>query len=233
VGTASALGHIQSNGGISMSGVALIAPVNIRGNVTASDTVVQIGDVTTGTVTQFAPPVEYPPVAPCGPPFPANAGISGGLYSQTLGTLVNVGVNDVITLDPGDYCFSSIIMAGASTLQITGPTRIYLTLPSTIRGVVNTTNVGSNLRIYSSVTSPLPPLAIVPGLVVAGAVAPSMVVYAPDAVVNFTGITDFFGSAVGAIIPTVGIAAMHYDQALQNPPVELVGWRELRNYIPD
>lgn len=235
LGTASAFGHIQSNGGISMTGDVLgLLPVNIRGNVTASDAVVQLLSVNvTGNVTQFAPAVDYPTVAPCGPPYPANAGISGGLYDQTLGTLVNVGANEVITLDPGDYCFSSIVMAGASSLRVTGPTRIYLTLPSTILGVVNATNVPSNLRIYSSVTSPLPPLPIVPGLVVAGAVSPAMVVYAPNAVVSFIGITDFFGSAVGAIIPNVGIAAMHYDQALRNPPVELVGWRELRNYVPD
>lgn len=234
VGTAGALGHIQSNGGISMSGVPLVAPVDIRGNVTASENVLSLLAVTVhGAVAQNAPPVEYPPVAPCGPPYPANTGISGGLYNQTLGTLVNVGVNDTITLAPGDYCFSSIIMAGASTLRVTGETRIYLTLPSTILGIVNTTNVPSNLRIYSSVTSPIPPLPIVPGLVIAGAAAPSMVVYAPTAVVSFVGITNFYGSAVGAIIPNVGIGAMHYDQALQSPPVQMVGWRELRNYVPD
>jgi hypothetical protein len=232
VGTATATGHIQSNGGISMSG--LLQPVNIGGNVTASDNVVTLlGVNVTGAVTQNAPPVEYPSVAPCGPPYPPNDGITGGLYDQTLGTLVNVGVNDTIELEPGDYCFSSIIMAGASTLRVTGETRIYLTLPSTILGIVNTTNVASNLRVYSSVRSPIPPLPIVPGLVIAGAVAPSMVVYAPDAVLDFTGITNFYGSAVGAIIPNVGVAAMHYDQALQSPPVEMVGWRELRNYVPD
>lgn len=234
VGTASALGHIQSNAGITMSGVPLVAPVTVRGNVTASNTVLSLLNVTVmGAVNQFAPSVEYPPVAPCGPPYPANNGISGGLYNQTLGTLVNVGVNDVITLDPGDYCFSSIVMAGASSLRVTGETRIYLTLPSTILGIVNTTNVPSNLRIYSSVRSPIPPLPVIPGLVIAGAVAPSMVVYAPDALLNFTGITNFYGSAVGSTIPLVGIGAMHYDQALQSPPVELVGWRELRNYVPD
>jgi hypothetical protein len=60
-----------------------------------------------------------------------------------------------------------------------------------------------------------------------------MAVYAPDAVVSFVGISNFFGAAVGAIIPDVDIAAMHYDQALMNPPVEMVSWRELRNYVPD
>jgi hypothetical protein len=235
VGTATAFGHIQSNAGISMTGGALgLLPVDVKGNVTSSASVVQLLTVNvTGAVTQFAPQVQYPSVAPCGPPYPPNTGISGGLYDETLGTLVNVGVNDVITLDPGDYCFSSIVMAGASSLRVTGETRIYLTLPSTILGIVNTTNVPSNLRIYSSVSSPIPPLPIVPGLVISGAAAPAMVVYAPDAVVNFTGITNFYGSAVGSILPTVGIASMHYDQALASPPVEMVGWRELRNYVPD
>jgi hypothetical protein len=70
-------------------------------------------------------------------------------------------------------------------------------------------------------------------LIVGGAVSPAIVVYAPDSVLDFTGITNFYGSAVGAIIPNVGIASMHYDQALLSPPVQMVSWRELRNYVPD
>src|SRR6185369_1295574 len=93
VGTSTAEGHIQSNGGVTMTGGPLgLLPVNIRGNVTASGNIVPVLSVNvTGTSTQNAPDVEYPAVAPCGPPFPPNTGISGGLYDQALGTLVNVG----------------------------------------------------------------------------------------------------------------------------------------------
>jgi hypothetical protein len=231
VGTAGTSGHIQSNGGVSMAGLSLL-PFNVRGNVTASDAVVQLFTNVTGTVTQFAQPVAYPAVPPCGPPYPANTGMSGGLYTRSLGTLVSIG-NNVIDLAPGDYCFSSITMAGLSSLRVTGATRIFLTQPSTLLGITNTTNVASNLRIYSSVTSPIPPLPIVPALTINGGAQAAMAVYAPDAVVEFAGLTDFYGSVVGAIIPTIGISNMHYDQALQSPPIKLVGWRELRNYVPD
>lgn len=224
VGTATASGNIQSNGGINIDGTV---PVNIRGSVTASDAVVQVNSPTvTGGVIQNAPPVTYPPVAPCGPPYPANPGITGGSYNQALGTLVNVG--PTLELAPGDYCFSSITMTGAgSTLRITGPTRIYLTLLSKILGVVNTTNVASNLRIFSSVVS------TVPDLRVSGGVNAAMAVYAPNTVVDLAGITDFYGAIVGANFSNVGITKLHYDQELQNPPVEMVSWRELRNYVPD
>jgi hypothetical protein len=60
-----------------------------------------------------------------------------------------------------------------------------------------------------------------------------MAIYAPDAIVDFIGLTDFYGAAVGAIIPNVGIAQLHYDEALQRPDLQLVSWRELRNYVPD
>ena len=47
--------------------------VNIRGNVTASDNVLSLLNVNvTGAVTQTRHRWSIPPVAPCGPPYPAN-----------------------------------------------------------------------------------------------------------------------------------------------------------------
>jgi hypothetical protein len=231
-GTAGARGHIQSNGNIALNGAPSL-PITVRGNVTARGSIAEGLEVDiTGTTTELAAPVEYLPVAPCGPPFPPNDGITGGLYTQALGTVVNTDANEVIDLAPGDYCFSRIDMGGSSSLRVSGLTRIYLTEPSTIRGLVNTTNVAANLRIYSSVRSPdvaTPP----PGLEIIGGAQVAAAIYAPESVVTFTGISDFYGAAVGAVLPNVGIARLHYDEALERPGVRLIAWRELRNYVPD
>jgi PilX N-terminal len=227
-------GNVISNGDVSMVTDLLgLLPIDVRGNVVAHRTIVQTGAVNvTGAVTQFASPIEFPAVPPCGPPYPANDGISGGLYDRALGTLVNIGVNDVIDLAPGDYCFSSIVMTGASTLRGNGAVRIFLTAPSVILGLVNTTNAASNLRLYSSVTSPASP-PIVPGLTLAGTAEASAAIYAPDAIVTFAGLNDFYGSVVAAVLPDIGIGGVHYDEALENPAVRMVSWSEERNDLPD
>jgi hypothetical protein len=225
-------GNVFSNGEIGMT-TDLVLPIQVRGNVTSHRTVSQVGTVNvTGAVTQFATTIDYPSVPPCGPPYPANIGISGGLYDRDLGTLANVGANDVIDLAAGDYCFSSIVMTGFSTLRINGPVRIFLTAPSTILGLTNTTGVASDLRIYSSVASPAV-LPVVPGLVVNGGAQAAAAIYAPDSIVNFAGVNNFYGSVVAAILPNIGITGIHYDEALANPGVRLVSWSEERNYLPD
>lgn len=234
VATSGTQGHIISNGSVSMvAGILGLLPIDVRGNVRASSNVVQVGSVTvSGTVTQNAPPTEFPSVQPCGPPYPPNTGITGGMYDQSLGTLINVGLNDVIDLAPGDYCFSSILMAGVSRLRANGPVRIFLTAPSVIAGIINSTNTAPNFRIYSSVSSPIV-LPIVPGLVIAGGVTAAAAIYAPDSIVTLVGLTDFYGSIVSAVLPTVGIGGVHYDTALENPGLQVVSWSEERDYLPD
>jgi hypothetical protein len=188
-------GHVISNGEISMI-TDLVLPIQVRGNVTSHQTVAQAGNVNvTGAVTQFANTIDYPSVSPCGPPYPANTGISGGLYDRDLGTLVNTGPNEVIDLAAGDYCFSSIVMTGLSVLHVNGPVRIFLSAPSTILGLMNTTGVASSLRIYSSVTSPAV-LPVVPGLVISGGAQAAAAIYAPDSIVSFVGVNNFYGSVV-------------------------------------
>jgi hypothetical protein len=231
---AGAAGNVFSNGDIGMSADPLgLLPVDIHGDVTAAFAVVEVGAVNvSGRTTQGAPAIEFPPVAPCGPPFPPNPGITGGSYDQLSGLLASVGANDVIELAGGEYCFSAIAMAGASTLRVTGPVRIRLTAPSVLLGVVNTTGVAGNLRILSSVTSPVP-LPIVPGLRVAGGAQAAMAIYAPNSIVTIAGLADFYGAVVGGMIPNPAVARLHYDAALANPGVRLVSWREARNYPPD
>lgn len=228
-------GHVVSNGDISLIG-ALGSGITLNGNVTASRSILELLQVdVTGSTTANAPPTAFAPVLPCGPPFPPNTGMSGSgyVYDRALGTLVGA-VNSVIDFAPGEYCFSAIVMAGGSTLRVSGPTRISTTLPSTLVGIVNTTGVASNLRFESSVTSPIPILPIVPALLIVGVGGNiSMVINAPNAVVGFAGVTtNFFGQIIGGMIPSLLIAELHYDESLNSPRLFRRGWRELRAYPP-
>jgi hypothetical protein len=232
--SAGAAGNVFSNGDIDLSSDPPgLNPVDIHGDVVAARSIAESGAVNVnGRTRQFAEAVDFPPVTPCGPPFPPNSGISGGSYDQLAGILSNAGPDDVIELAPGEYCFSSISMTGASSLRVNGPVRIRLTSPSVVRNVTNTTGAPGNLRILSSVVSPAP-LPIVPGLSIAGGADASMAVYAPRSIVTLAGIGDFYGAVVGGMLPSVGVARLHYDAALANPEVRLVSWREARNYPPD
>jgi hypothetical protein len=69
--------------------------------------------------------------------------------------------------------------------------------------------------------------------VIAGGVTASASIYAPDSVVTLAGLTDFYGSIVAAVIPNVGIGAVHYDSALENPGLHVLHWSEERDYLPD
>jgi hypothetical protein len=234
-------GHLFSNGDVSLTGTSAL-PVTVKGNVTAVNAIQKFPAVlqdidVSGVETPNAPALEVAAVLSCGPPYPPNSGVSGGTYTQATGILSDGGVATTITVAPGEYCFSAILMNNPnSSLRVTGPTRISLTLPSTIVRVVNTTNVAANLRVESSVVSPLPaPPAIVPALTIVGdASSVSMVVNAPHAIVSFAGLptAHFYGQIIGGMVPNLLIEQLHYDEALDNPRLYRRGWRELRNYPP-
>jgi len=232
-GAAGSRGSVVSDGDVNLIGGP--GAVNVKGDVTASRSVVKVPTVTvTGATTQFAPPMEFPAVLPCGPPFPPDDGITGGVYNRSTGVLSNVGPNDVIELAPHDYCFSAIAMTGNSALRVTGPTHINLTQPSVLMGITNTTGAAANLRVSSSAATPLPILpATIPGIAVFGLGGPvTMAIDAPSAQVTLTGVTDFYGQIVAGVLTNVGVDRLHYDEALDDPGVYRLAWRELRNDPP-
>lgn len=239
--TAGNNGHVIGNGAISLVGGPVgLLPVTVKGNVRASSNVVSLLTVNvTGSVTQNAPQTYFPPVAPCGPPYPPNTGVTGQfIYNRATGTLIDVGINATIDFAPGEYCFSSIMMLGiGSRIRVSGPTRISLTgpLPSTIAGIVNTTGKAADLRIESSIESPLPvPPGIFPALTLAGVAGDvSMVVNAPQAIVTFAAVaTNLTGQIVAGYLPTLPLGRLTYDTALDSPRLYRRGWRELRDYPP-
>jgi hypothetical protein len=137
----------------------------VKGNATAggSGTVsVSEGATVTGTTTNGAPPLAFPPVdtSPCGSPpeYSASNGITGGDYNTSTGAL-KASDGATVTLAPGTYCFSSIKLSGGSTLQVNDAVKIYLDIKNSGEksdfaagssgGVVNTTGKAENLQIFS------------------------------------------------------------------------------------
>jgi hypothetical protein len=118
----------SSNGNISLLGDG----TQVKGDAKAggSGTVsVSEGAMVTGTTTNGAPPLTFPPVdtSPCGSPpdYSASNGITGGNYNTSTGALTASG-GATVTLAPGTYCFSSVTLSGGSTLQVNEAVRIYL-----------------------------------------------------------------------------------------------------------
>jgi len=216
-------GDVRSNGSVMLS----VSGTTVNGDTTAGSTVtLGRGTTITGTINNLAPPQELPSVPACGPPYSDGAGITGGSYDASNGKLEGTG-SDSITLANGTYCFKSVRLNGGSTLTIYGPVNIYVTGDSDFigGGVINTTSLPENFKIFSSFSS-----AIL-GIKVSGGSQAYMVIYAPDSKVLFLGGGDFYGSAVGRHVATIGDAIMiHYDKKLEDTTdseVDMISWQRV------
>ena len=219
-------GDVGSNGTISLSG----APTVVRGDASSLTSVTTSGGATiTGTTTNLMAPIEFPPIdPPCGSPYTYSngTGIGGGSYDSSDGQLRGAG-SDNITLASGTYCFSSVNLAGKSTLTIqAGSTvKIYLTANSNFTGggVVNATNLPENLQIFSTFSSSSQ------GISVSGGSQTAMAIYAPDCRVALAGGSAYYGSIVGKSLDISGGTQFHYDKRLEDNvsgEVGMVSWRQ-------
>jgi len=219
-------GKVRSNGDITLAGATTV----IHGNATAGGSV-KIGTGTlTGTSTNNATPLTFPPVAPCGLSYSSGSGITlpaGDTYNPATGELRgNSGAT--ITIANGTYCFSRITLNAGSSLQVNGPVNIYLTDRSDMSGgtVVNTSHMASNLRLYSSGVGNSQKVSV------SGGSDAYMGIYAPTAGVALSGNSDFFGAIVADSIETIGGTDIHYDKCLANLPsgmLQMTSWNDVRN----
>lgn len=224
--TAGSEGNIGSNGNIALTGTSVL-----KGNATAGGTVSTTGSATvTGTSTNNAPPLTFPAVTPCGPPYSTATGITmsgSASYNSATGQLTAAAHADVV-LASGTYCFNSISLVAGSTLTVNGPAKISVTGTVSLGGVavLNTTHVAANLRLFSSYTSNGN------SIILTGGSQAYMVVYAPNTGVMFDGNSDFYGSFIAGSVMNTGRAGVHYDKALQNvlgDGLKLSNWHEVRN----
>ncbi|MGE0823577.1 MAG: hypothetical protein AB7G75_19015 [Candidatus Binatia bacterium] len=218
-------GNVRSNGNITLGG----ANSGIHGNATAGG-IVDIGNgAITGTTTNNAPPLTFPPVLPCGPPYSSGSNLhlpAGDSYNSATGELKgNSGAT--IVLANGTYCFSRMTLGAGTSIRVNGPVTIYLTGKSDMSAgsVQNTTRLASNLRLYSSGAGSSEEISL------SGNSVAYMAVYAPTAGVQLTGGSDFFGAIIADSIQTTGGTNLHYDKCLANTPfgeLKLTNWNDVR-----
>ncbi len=116
--------QVRSDGNISVSGTNTV----VKGDATASGTVSLGGGASvTGTTTNGAPAVTFPPVPVCGPPYSSSTGISGTYYTYdpSTGVLTTDSKNAAtVTLAGGTYCFKSITLQSHAVLQVSSPVNL-------------------------------------------------------------------------------------------------------------
>src|SRR2546425_798526 len=176
----------------------------------------------TGTVTNGAPAVTFPPVPACGPPYSGSTGISGTYYTYdpSTGVLTTDSHNTgTVTLAGGTYCFKSITLQSHGVVQVSSPVNLYLTDGFDASGgsVVNNTGIASNLKLFDSLVStyknngtPDNPIQL------SGGQQTAMAVYAPNAAVTFSGKNHFFGSVVAGYTDDSGGTPIPYDRSVGN-----------------
>ncbi len=229
VATAGSNGDVRSNGSIALSGGSII-----HGDATAGTTISPwpTGTAVTGTATQSAPPVNYPSVAACGPPYYVNTGgisCSGGSCSYVSSTgVLTVGNNSsTATIANGTYCLSAITLSGGGSLAVNGPVQINVTGKVNTSGgsVQNTTHLAANLQIFSSYAGNN-------AFVLSGGSGAYMTAYDPDGQIVCSGGSDFFGALVGSsVTESGGLTRVHYDDSLGGvvTNIQMNAWREMRN----
>jgi len=233
--TAGSNGHVRSsNGDISLSGDG----TQVQGNATAggSGTVsVSAGATVTGTTTNGAPPLAFPPVdtSPCGSPpaYSVSDGITGGDYDPSTGEL-QASDGTTVILAPGTYCFRNVKLSGGGILQVNDAVKIYLDIKNSGEksdfaagssgGVVNTTGKAENLQIFSLSSSQ--------EIKLRGGTQVYMAVYAPNSTITFSGGGDIYGAMVGHTITDSNGTKVHYDvhlNSLAGSGVVMLAWRQV------
>ena len=114
--------------------------------------------------------------------------------------------NDGLTLPEGTFYFTSALIDGQATVTITGPTVIYISGPATFTGggLINVTQDPKNLIIYSTGTT----------MTVDGSAGFYGGIVAPNAEVNLTGTSEYFGTIIARVLNMFGNTTIHVDEQL-------------------
>jgi hypothetical protein len=221
-------GNVGSNGSISTSahiirGDAIPGPA---GTVTGGGTVT--GSTTPAASTLFFPP---PPLADFTAAYNTNnngnwSTGAGIVYSAVKKSLTLSG-GAVCTLPGGTYFFSSVSLSGGSTLQFTGPSKIYVTTKWDTSGgsLNNASGYAGDLVIYGHPYAfpGIPAKPTVTFKMVGGSGA-DLCIYAPQSTLSISGGTDVYGSLMVGTATVAGGTNLHYDRrlAVANGPSTVV-----------
>jgi hypothetical protein len=113
---------------------------------------------------------------------------------------------EVLTLNPGKYYFTSAMMDGQSQLIINGPVEIYVDGPANFAGggLVNASQDPKDLIIYASGET----VHATGGSGFYGAI------HAPNATVFLDGGSTYYGTILGKSIDSDGSVIVHVDEAI-------------------
>lgn len=244
-------GNVGSNGNITVGGGSTIygsaaANVLTTGKCSANSVTgltTSGGGSVTGGLVALQGPINYPAPSAANPAPPTTSqtisgscpsGMTGcssagsravtlapGLYGNvtaTSGTTVHFGA--------GTYYLNSLKVSGGSLLHVdSGPVVIHLAGASlsgstpvmdfTGGGMENPSGVPGNLQFTYGGSQ---------GINLTGGTQAYAAVYAPNAPVNLTAGTDFFGSIIGSTVTSSGGTSIHYDTNLPNIPQGKTIW---------
>lgn len=127
---------------------------------------------------------------------------------------LSLNAGEVYDLPPGTYYLRNVMLNGGATLNITGPTKVYVTGTFRREGgcyVNNNTKLARNLQILSTgdtidVTSDNPFYGVI---------------YAPQSRMTLNGDADLFGAIVGRTLKINGSGTAHYDESLDLEQLEV------------
>lgn len=206
----------SDNGTVCSDGdIALNGNVEIHGDVLCGKEAATCGDgaSVTGTVTHnpaklVIPPVDLGDVATNNDNalIPLTS-IGNDPVNDTTNEF-SIGSTETLTLSAGTYYFTLLeIKAQAQIIINDGPVIIYVDgdVRITGNGIANATQIPNNLQIFVTGSQ----------VTVNGGPDFFGLLYAPNAVIDITGNTQFYGALVGTEIRKLhGTADIHYDEGL-------------------
>jgi hypothetical protein len=208
--TAGNLGHICSNGDITMSGSAAINGDAHPGPGKIVKSSSSIGVI--GSISPLENALAFPPVDP-GDAATNNDNLKIPLSSNNILALNGKGEfklsgGDSVDLPPGRYYFSKMDLSGGSTIKISGPTEIYVTGDVSLSGgsMANLTLLPKNLQLFPMGSK----------CDISGGSAFYGVVYGPTAKVDRSSSASFFGAIVAGQLVMSGSGGIHADQSLDS-----------------
>ena len=181
------------------SGVIRSGGVVVTGDVGRRSTVLELGPVDAGSIAAANDNNKIPNLP------------RGDRQLSPLDANRNLRLRTGQTLDltPGTYYFHNVTIDQHATLNVTGPTTLYVTgnFRSTDAALNNTSRLPTNLRVLSSGER----------VEISGRQAFFGLIYAPGADVAIRGDFEYHGAVIGKTVTVTGARAVHFDETLEVP----------------
>lgn len=214
-------GDVSTNGDITLSGEAYINGDASTGPSGTFNQQTKVSGTITHNINLLLPSVSVP----------------AELVSLPSSGSLSLSGTNTMTINPGDYKYSSISLSGHSILTIVGPANIYLTSSPSLRvtgeaqmvisnastgpvkfyadggiliggeGVINQLNYPASLFLYGTASG-------TQSISISGEGDFYGAVYAPNANISISGEGELFGLVAGNTVTVNGEANIHYDEAL-------------------